>query len=337
MALAFCLVSCAPQGGNDRYLGSLGVDETELVAVDSVKLGEIVLDSPADILPIDGDWVVMSLMGGDNHLLFYDTSTNESFFGLKKGRGPGEIVQGTSLHKAAEGHARFYDIDNGICVGFDLDKSVREKALALDTVCRFQYGQRPAALTSCGKGFVSGNLLDSETWYSYYDDAGKVISNVPALDFDELGDVRDIRLSFQMSSCYTSDPEGGKVCVASVMSPSLSFAQCKKGALKEFARIAFPPEGMEDGMMTDRSRVAFYCMKSDKDNVYVLYSGDKVMGGSLPAGECKHLVVYGWDGVPKNHYVLDKSICAFGIEGGKIVGCSSYPETMLHFFELPSE
>jgi len=332
----FLVSNCGTQGTRDPFLRSLDVDTSPIVATDSVTINDDISAIPIGIVCIDDDWVVLEILQHEYHLLFLDAKTGEHFFAVRKGRGPGEMAQGGSLHRVG-GDGRFYDSHTNTCVSFSLADAVLRKSLTLDTLLVFNGRRRPTNLVSCGDGYVSGGHFDPDTWYCFFDSTGAVTSSVPAIWFEDVGSDRDAILSFLLSSTYNSSPDGSKVCAATIESASLSFSTNTGGRLEEYYRLALPPIGMRDGGATPDLRGGFYCLASDQCHVYALYSGNKFKGDALPMYECKHLIVYGWDGRPRRHYVLDKNINNFTLHGGRIVGISSYPSNRIIYYDLPED
>lgn len=336
-AAAFCAaaaLSCSSVG--DPYLKTLRMDMEQLAAIDSINVDRYDLFQARNVVKADNGWLALSTTKGDYRLLFLDPATSEHFFAIRNGRGPGEIIQGSSFHGSGDA-AMYYDVNNAVCIRIDLCRTVENKEIAADTVGVFKGASKPVYLARCGDGFVSGNLLDGEAWYSYYDRQGNVVSSVDALDFKEITEGGDFRISFLTSSKYAAAPSGTRVCVASVGSPSLSFAEVKSGLLNEYARYAIPPSGMVKGRMTAESRSAFCGLDADEDYVYAIYSGHSIADDVLPTDECRHLIVYSWDGSPVRHYRLDHNVNSVHVAGNSLYATTTYPESCVYRFELPED
>jgi len=336
MLFAFLsLLSCS-QNTSDRYFRSLKLEPIQLAATDSVIIDDSLNVFPYELVGIDDDWIAVEILQSEDNLLFLDTKTGEHFFAIKKGRGPGEMVYGCDLQRSGD-DGLFYDFYEGIAVRFDLSDAVKNRSLTFDTMMVFRQDLRPSRLLPCGSGYIACNHFDPDSWYSFFDSTGAVTSSVPAIWFEDVGKDRDAILSFLLSSKYVAHPDGSRVCVASVGSPSLSFAKVTDGRLEEYYRLALPPTGMRDGGATADNLDTFCCLKADDEHVCMLYSGNKFRGGVLPSYECRHLLVYGWDGKPRRHYVLDKNINNFTLHGGRIVGTSSYPSNRIIYYDLPED
>lgn len=331
---AVVMLSCSSE--KDAYLRSLGLEVEYLSAVDSVNIEQYDMFQVRNVVVIDDEWILMSTTKGGHKLLFLNMKTSDHFFAIRKGRGPGEMINGNSLHRYGDG-AAFYDSNNATCVKISLNKTAAGSSIAIDTIGVFNSGpSKPVFMTTCGSGgFISGNLTDDKVWYSYYDSTGCILSDIDMLQLDEFAAGGDTRISWMLSSVYTSDPEGKRVCVANVISPSLSFSKVDAGILREYKRYSNAPCGITNGRVTGEFRSAFNGIDSDDKYVYVLYSGNRMRGGTLPSNECRHLIVYDWDGNPVKRYILNRNVCSVHIDSGTLWCASTYPESCVYRFDMP--
>ena len=321
----------------DKYLRTLPLEVEVLNASDSINIDRFELFQSNEVVRIDDNWLLIAATKGDYRLLFVNVATSEHFFAIRKGRGPGEMLDGGSLHKCGN-DALLYCMKTATCIRIFLEESVDERKAVYDTVGVFKSSvSKPAYMTSVGKnGFVSGNMADPNVWYSLYDREGNILSSVEALSFEELSQDYDDLVSFHMSCKYASNPAGTKVCVASVASPSLSFADIDSGILKEYKRSALPPIGMIESRLRPDHTSAFVGVAADDEYVYVIYSGHKLFDDVLPTDECRHLIIYDWKGTPVRHYLLNHSISSIHVDGKAIYGTSTYPESCVYKFCLPN-
>ena len=324
------MISCA-SSEHDRYLNSLKLEPERLEVIDSVNIDQFDMFQARAAVDADNGWLLVSAVDGEYKLLFLNPKTSEHFFAIRKGRGPGEMVDGSNLHKNGI-DAIFYDYNSAVCVKINLKESIKRREIVMDTVGRFTYAaSRPVYMTSCGdSGFISGNLTTPDVWYSYYDRDGVILSEVPSLNFKEHSDGGDYQISMMLSSVYTSDPDGSKVCVANVVCPSLSFSVVE--SVTEYKRYENPPIGMKSGRVTEDFKGAFNGICADAKYVYLLYSGHRWKGDRLPVNECIHVIVYDWDGNPRRHYVLDRNISSVYVDGNILIGATSYPESKVYKF-----
>lgn len=331
--LSALAVSCIKE--KDHFLRTLSLDPVPLEAVDSINIDRFNLFQARNVVALDDGWILLSSVKGDYNLMFLNLYTSEHFFAIRKGRGPGEMIDGSSLHRYEDG-AAFYDGNNATCVKVSLNKGASGSSVVIDTIGVFNSGpSRPVYMTTCGEGgFISGNLTDDKVWYSYYDSTGRILSDIDMLQFDELSVGGDRIISWMLSSVYTSDPAGKRVCVANVMSPSLSFSEVDAGILREYKRYTNAPD-ITNGRLTEESRSAFNGIDSDDKYVYVIYSGNKIRNDVLPSNECRHLIVYDWDGNPVKRYILNRNVCSVHIDGDTLWCASEYPESCVYRFELP--
>lgn len=323
-------VACTSE--RDPYLRTLDIGITELVATDSIDLDKFNLFQARDIVPVDDEWILLSSYKDDYNLMFLNTVTNDYFMALRRGRGPGEMIYGVSLHAFGK-DAAYYDNGSMTCVKINLEESIVNRKALTDTIASFKgRSTRPASLmTTCGNGFVSGNILDETIWYSYYDNTGNILSNVPGFDFNT---DKDHLLSIQASSKFVATMTGDKVCVANVACPSISFAAVESGKLSEYKRIFNPPVGLVGGRVTPEHTSCFISVDADDDYVYLIYSGHKLQDDILPSNECLHLIVYDWNGDPVRRFHLDKNINSLSVRKGTVWGTSAYPRNRAYKFNL---
>lgn len=332
--MAVAVSSCS--GEKDCYLRSLDLQIDTLYATSCFNVEECSMFQASDLVTLDDEWVLLSSIQGNYKLLFLNISTKEHFFAIRKGRGPGEVIQGGDLHKF-RGNIHYYDYDNGVVIKIRPIDSIKDRKIALDTATIFMNnGTRPVYLSSCQGGYLSGNLSDSQIWYSLFDSTGVALSGVASLMHANESLNRDFLISIMLSSKYCSDPDGTRICVANVAFPALSFARIDSGKLIECRRYEIVPESgnVQKNGFTSDDITAFCDVHSCEDGFYVLYSGHKIRGDVLPSNECHHLIKYDFDGVPVRRYYLDKNICSLQVEGDVITAVSTYPESCVYKFNL---
>jgi len=338
LIIILCIVglvtSCSSE---DRYLNSLKIKREILVAVDSVDISTYTIFEPREIVKYD-NWYILSSSKGDYHLLFLNPMTGDFFYTLRRGRGPGEIIQGLNLQKSDTGHALYYDYNAGIVIAIDIPSTINSRCPVMDTLANFGSAiPRPVYMTGRADKYLSGNSLDPEIWYCLYNKDGQVLSSVEELGYEEMQDGSpDYRISTMLSSKYTISLAGNRACVANVASASLSFASIEHDVLREYKRYELYPPSHQSGRngLSPENISAFCALDSDESFVYALYSGHAIKGDVAPAHECNHLIIYDWYGDVVHHYVLDKFISAFYIENGIIYGASTFNGDMLYKFIL---
>ena len=330
------IAACSSNKEHDRYLKSLGVKTEILSYADSFNIEQYDMFQVSTAVKMGDDWLILSSSKGDYNLLFVNLAGPEHFFALRRGRGPGEMIQGGSLHKYGEA-AFYYDVNNATCIRIDCAETINRQSLVADTVGIFNQGSsRPVYMTSCGPYvFISGNMSDLSTWYSCYDAIGRILSSVPSINCAGMSGMDERRLSsLMLSSKYVSNPDGTKVCVANVPTASLSFSVVHSGKLTEYKRYEYDVSGTGDYFGPDAIS-AFHGIDSDDENVYVIYSGHKMKNDVLPPNECRHLIVYDWDGNPAKHYLLNRNVSSVHVDGDNMWCASTYPESCVYRFEIP--
>ena len=172
-AVLLAAVSCTSRYADDPYLRDLKIGEQTLSPVDSSDLDMYAYWQPRDVVAAGGGLFVISSSNNDHHLLFVNPESDEHFYAIRRGRGPGEIVSGCNLHKSGDA-VRYYDFTRTKCIELDIEKSIAARTAVCDTVGDFSKGSRLVYLTSCGNDkFVSGSLADENWWYALYDRQGK--------------------------------------------------------------------------------------------------------------------------------------------------------------------
>lgn len=338
IVLALTVVTACGTTEKDRFLKTLDIQETHVSYAASLDLEQYTLFDTRKVIKF-GDWVVISTPKGDWNLTFVNLVSGESFQTLRHGRGPGEILNGSSLHRVGN-CAVYSDYSNSICVSLKLQETINEKRAVLDTVGIFK-GQaaRPVYLCKCGDGFVSGNPADPSIWYSYYDSQGNVLSSIQSIIFDEIsGAGKDFLLSMMLSSKYASNPSASKICVANVWSGALSFASVRKGVMTEYFRVeAVPPDVVShNGSVTfDRNGTAYFQdLEATEDGILALYSGNSFSSTTLPCSEGYHILQYSWDGKVKKHYALSHNVSSMYWEENVLYCLSNYPSSKLYIYKL---
>ncbi|MCM1502598.1 MAG: hypothetical protein NC115_08050 [Bacteroidales bacterium] len=329
--MAMACLSCT--SFDDPYLKTLRHLNVEMLEpFDSVDVDNYAVFHLDNVVPVDDEWFLMSSNKGEYNLMFLNAITSECFSAIRRGRGPGEIVQGSNLYKAGNS-ATYYDYNGGICVCINLAKTIEYHYPVMDTIGIFRDKvPRPVYIGMCGKDrFVSGNSADDEVWYSLFDSSGNVMSNIEAWNYKDLTKDRDRRLSWMLSSKYAANSDGTRICVANVASPTLSFASVEDGMMAEYMRYEVAPPKYGTADMTG----AFHGLFADDIYVYILYSGHKLSGDLLPSHECNHLVIYSWEGMPIRHYYLSRNISSICIDGNCLIGSSDYPECKVYKYLLP--
>ncbi len=330
-AIVLMLVPVSCTSSKDPYLRTLRLSACHIEPVDSVSIDEYAIFDPYDAISVDDNWLLLSSGKGDYNLLFVNAVTSEHFHAIRRGRGPGEIINGSSLYKVGKS-AVIYDFTGGTCMSLNLSETIQTRTPVLDTIGNFRdKSPKPVYIGICGEaGFVSGNSMDETVWYSFFDPEGNVLSSVPAIGYKNLSAYdRDYILSLHLSSKYVSNLSGTRVCVANVASPTLSFSKVDSGILTEYKRYEIAPPGR--GM---QALSAFQRLFADDKYVYLIYSGHKLRDDILPSHACKNLVVYDWDGNPVKHYQLSHHISSIHVEGNSLVGVSDYPDSKVYKYIL---
>lgn len=226
-------------------------------------------------------------------------------------------------------------------VYIDLQKSMLEGKARMDTLGRFMDGfSFPAKIVCCGRGLIATVAGRKDIWYASLDRDGRVISSVEPPRYKEMDEMDESTyFSFLVSSRSTASPDGDKVCSVTPRAAALSFASLDTdGRLSEYRRYELEPpvivRGDGRGTLSKKGKSGFNPPVSDRDNVYLLYSGKPFDNADSPNYECNHLIIYGWDGVPKRHIVLSESVMSIAVDGSVLYGMSSWPDSRILVYDL---
>lgn len=333
---SLALVSC---GGGDPYLNSLNIPTEAIAPVDSINLEELGIYDVRRIEKFD-DYFAVANASGSYYISLVNTNTMECRHVFRRGRGPGEAVSPSSFHKAGN-RGVIYDYTTGTLVAMRVEDSFERNEAVLDTIMSFDLTKQfpPAYLTSLGKGVIAGNLLDPDVWYSYYSSDGTLISSLPSFNYPETqGLSAEFAISLMFSSLYASNIERNRVCVASVLCPSISFSKLTDGKLEEIKRFELAPPSITSAngksSLSKQSTAGFQGISGNGEMVSLLYSGKSISRETESANVCNHLIRYDWDGCPVHAYRLEKGISALCMEGNVLYGAVSCPESRLYIYEL---
>ena len=323
----------------DRYLRSFPVKGKVISPVESLNLEKYGIYFPRNVLKI-GDCFAMSEFNGSYNLSILNFLDDRKVELFRRGRGPGEMVNASSLH-VRNNRAVLYDRSSSCCVSVDILSSFNERRPVLDTLAVVgDFASRPSRLCYTDEAFISSDVLSPDSWYCCYDISGNVLSKVQAIDFDVLqGCDGDFMSSLHLSSLYTADPSGRRICVANVASAALSFSRLENGLLSEYKRYEItPPEVSFRGQSAVNSPDAidsFHGIDSDEKYVYLLYSGRKTFNTeSIPSFECNHLLVYDWDGLPVRRFELTHNVSSIHVVDSRVYCGTSYPQAQILVYEL---
>lgn len=306
------------------YIGSLGLKATSIEPKDSIDLEAYGILAPRQIERF-GDWFAVSSSKTEFNIYLINPQDGQARGMIRRGRGPGEIAQGCSMHKYDE-TLIFNDATSATCISVDVEKSILSGQAVMDTIGRFSGNpSRPYFLSKAEDGFISGNSMDPNTWYSFYDHQGRIVSSVEALGYPDLQiSSKDTRTSTMLSSVYTYSSRRKRACVANVATGSISFSNLSDGILNEFSRYEKEsPEGQISH---------FNCITSDDDHVYALYSGREITDTRIPCNECNYLIVFDWDGTPIRLFHLRHSLSSICRDRDGVTGITTSPLAKIYHY-----
>lgn len=325
---------------NANYLASLPPAATVLTPVDSLDLEQFGVLSTGYLVKY-GRWVAIHELWTEYNLTVLNLDTRSAKKTIAVGRGPGEMLYGSNFYLEGTG-VTLTDSYSLMTVSLDMASLDEDHIPPLDTLGVFKSVDNAfSRLRKVKGGYVSPvpyyNTFDENAWYSLWDVDGYV-GNVIARPKVE-GVERTDRVSthaFFCSVLMTVHPDKERLCVGHVAMDALSFAIVEDRKLKEVKRLEYgmPKLGVAGNgdIVIGIDRNTFIGITSDKDYVYLLYSGQNRKG---PADEANHLIVYDWDGNFVTRYDLSQHVTDIFIDGNELWCLSAEPSCKLLVYRLP--
>ena len=345
VVLSLLAVSCSRTAGKDPLLSEF--DEVVcLEPADSVDLEKYGILMPESV-DIYGDWFVIKKTGGENNIVLLNPGTGESVGCFKTGRGPGEVINIGSVQVLGDS-LYVYDVSRAETGVLDLGASIRERrqVLARTAPESFSGGAllRPFKLYRYPGGVMVAGLFDDGTWYASFDGGGRECGKVAQIEYDTTEGMTSVeKSSFHLSSSFSVRPDGGTAVCSMSVGGAFSIADIgPEGTVETVRKVYYAPQlsKSEGGRAVSPSyspenRRAFCGAASDERSIYLLYSGKSALDGAGPQYQCRHLLVYDWEGNPVRRYELSAELNSFCLTGTTVYGVSSYPSGWLYRYELP--
>ena len=332
---------CSADRSDDAYLSSLPKSAGILEPADSLDLEQFNLVMPSDLFKYDR-WMVFDQTQAKYNLAIINLDTHSKMEALRVGRGPGEMLQG-SLRYLDGSKLILCEVNALTAVSLDL-ASLREGYIPqVDTIGNFKSIKSASyRFHKVNGGYVSTNR--NGLWYSLWDVDGFIGNGIdqPRVPGFGAAAFTSTVKSFYGSSLLTVHPDGDRVCFALVGMAALSFSVIENRELKEIKRYEYnAPTVVSEGGLPSISREeslsCFQGITSNRDYVYLLYSGRKKLeaGNDVPSYESNHLLVYDWDGNFVARYELSRLSSDIFLEGNELYCLTKYPSDKLYVYRLP--
>lgn len=338
--VAVLWTGCNADRSGDAYLSSLPKAAGTLEPTDSLDLEQFGLVLPSRLVKYNR-WIVIAQTQAKSNLAIINLDTHSKMEALRVGRGPGEMLQ-TYMAYLDGSKLVLTEVNALTTVSLDLAALQEGYIPPLDTIGNFK-SIKPAKYRFCkvNGGFVSTNRYGG--WYSLWDPDGFIGNTIapPYVSGLEAAS-RSTLASFYGSSLMTVHPDGDRLCVALVGMAALSFSVIENRELKEIKRYEYNRPVVIDGggfayISNEESLECFQGIASDRDYVYLLYSGQMWPGEEkgAPSYECNHLLVYDWDGNFVTRYDLAQRAMSIFHDGNELYCLTQYPSDKLYVYHLP--
>ena len=289
-----------------------------------------------------GRWLVFKESQTKYNLAIVNMDTHHKMDAVPVGRGPGEMMYGDNLYLEGA-RAALTDAYMLTMTALDLSELREDHIPRLDTIGSFKSIRNAfSRLRKVEGGYVSpvpsNHTFDEEAWYSLWDVDGYCSDPIlrPPVEGIEKTE-RTTSHSFYSSSVVTVHPDKDRFCIGLVRMAALSFAKIKNRNLKEIKRVEYNrPKLYEYGGKTFiHAKRAFSGITSDKDRVFLLYSG-RDRNDEIPEYEGNHIIVYDWNGNYVTRYFLSRNAVDVFIDGEELYCLSTYPSCKLFVYHLPN-
>lgn len=339
LSVVFVVCACSRKT-DDEYLASMPKLERRLSPVDSLDLESIGVLSPTQIIKY-GRWVIFKETQTMYNLAIVNLDSHLKMDAIPVGRGPGEMTLGDNLYLEGTG-VTLTDAYKLTTVSLDMSEMKVDRIPKLDTLGTFKSVKNAFSLLRKVKGgyispVSSRHTFDDNAWYSLWDVDGYCSNPIarPQIEGIEKTD-RTISHAFYCSSVVTVHPDKDRICIGLVRMAALSFSMIENRKLKEVTRIEYnrPKLNENGGKTTLEANRAFSGIASDKEHVFLLYSG-RGRNDIIPDYEGNHIIVYDWNGNYVARYYLSRNVMDIFIDGDELYCLSTYPSCKLFVYRLP--
>lgn len=344
--VSFLVSNCSLRQVDDEYLASLPEYRCSLSPEDSLDLDQFDLRLPSSLIKYD-QWIVVALSQARYNLAAIDLNTKSKMDLIAVGRGPGEMLSGGNLHLNGT-EAVLTESNDLTTVSLDMAEFEVGTIPQIDTVGVFKTVKNAYYLIrQVNGGFVSPvpfyNTFGGDAWYSLWDVDGYVGNSIPRPRVPGFEKASPSTIaSFYGSDLIAVHPDKDRVCVSLVGMAAVSFSRVIDRELKEIKRLEYNEplldfDGEEAFIPMREDRTCFTGITSDREYVYLLYSGRKwtMDPDEIPSYEANHLVVYDWDGNYVARFYLSRNVLGIFVDEGKLYCLSQFPSNKLFIYSVP--
>ena len=346
LAAVLLTVSCGRVSDCDLVLDDFS-EVVQIAPADSVDLEQFGIFIPEKVIPHD-DWYIIGLFSGNNIVDIVNPETKETIHCFRKGRGPGEILN-TGPIQELDGDLLIFDISRQTYYMLDVDETIKDKEQMLKGTFYMHktsdggYENEPLFHTfKCNDYIIATGLFNDGTWIRLVDRRGSILDGIPLVDFESTnGFSNQQRAAFQLSSFFSANNDGRRGICAMLDCATFSIFDIEGKNLHERTRKIYyeprlyPPQGGMISPAHDRSNTrGFFDAACTDENVWLLFSGRNREEQADLDSECRHLLVYDWDGNPVRRYELKKTVNSIFLKDGRIYGTSRYPYSRVFIYDL---
>lgn len=334
----------------DKVLSILNsFSNTEIITlVDSVDLEEYNTMMPSDAIPYD-NWFVVQKQRGMNSIDIVNPVNGKKIECLMTGRGPGEVL-GLKSIQLRDSLLYAFDISRQNYIVLDLNETITSgEQTLLETITignpdvDTENIARHYSLLKCGQQYLAAGIYSDGSWYKLLDSSLNVCGSIPMIEFNGLESLSMLeRATLNSTSKFAVRQDNKRgICIMD-SGASFSIFSMQDQSIAEIKRNSYYTPGLTpsgvDGLLSPRHSpddIRGFCdVTSDRQNIYILFSGKKLSNSDDPSFQCRHLLVYDWDGNPVRRYELEKDVCSIHLQGDRLFCASMHPAPRIYIYRL---
>lgn len=346
LAAVLLTVSCGQVSDCDLVLDGFS-EVVQIAPADSVQLETFNIIMPNRVFYYK-DWLIIVKSGTDNAVDIINPKTKEKIECFRRGRGPNEILNIGSTQLIGN-RLEVFDVSQQILYSLDISATLQNKQQTVFEKSSMNEGQsktntvRPYSVYRYGDASVVAGLFDDGTWYASIDRNGNILGSVPVENFKSTEALSVLeRSSMFTSSFFSMRPDNKKGVCSTICGGIFSIFDADSNVIRETGRkIWFEPKVTKSNVERllspkhEQDDIRGFCSAcSDMHYIYLLFSGKKLSNSDDPSFQCRHLLVYDWDGNPVRRYELEKDVCSIHLQGDRLFCASMHPAPRIYIYRL---
>lgn len=297
---------------------------------------------PGDVIKSSGGYVIQDHTS-KNLISYIDILNNIVFHGINKGEAPGEVLSVGRFQKSGDDFF-VYDVMRKVVYKINID--LDSETIFLSEHRKINILKRLFSTFILPNGIISAGIFENG-WLESYNENDSLVSFIPFPDFKETEGLTAMEKSaIYISSTIVASPDFTKIVCAPQNAGVISFMNLKGNSVEEYKRLIYNPplvrtprtEGATAIVYDWNSMLTFSDVICENEFVLALYSGRTHNSHGLSAQYGEHVLMYSWDGIPMQHFVLEKPLSSlkYDRDNKVIYGIGYDPEGVIIEYDLNS-